>query len=67
MPDVQEYTKPTMEAMQGALRSAQETIEEYPATAVFSAFAVGLGVGIGLAVLLGCSMSSSPQRSYRAW
>lgn len=43
------------EAIQGALNTAQETIEEYPAVAVMTAFAVGLSLGVGVTMLMACS------------
>lgn len=56
-----------VEAIQGALRSAQETIEEYPAVAVMTAFAVGLSVGVGVGMLLNCSSQPKDTAWSRMW
>lgn len=56
-----------VEAIQGALRSAQETIEEYPATAVITAFAVGLSVGVGVGMLLSCQAQPPSNTWSRMW
>jgi hypothetical protein len=41
----------TTEQMHQAMDTARSTVSEYPATAVFSAFGMGFGVGIALALL----------------
>ncbi len=56
-----ELPQAPMQAIQGALRSTQEAIEENPGAAVMTAFAMGMGVGIGVAALLSCS--TPPARS----
>lgn len=59
-----EMAQAPMEAIQEALQSTQEAIEENPGTAVLTAFAVGLGLGIGVA----CLLSSAPAAStYSTW
>jgi len=66
MPEVDLQKIP--DAIQSGLRSTREMIEEYPASAVFAAFGVGLGMGVGLAVLMGCtSMFAPPPARHRYW
>lgn len=52
-----------MAAIQDAIQSTQEAIEENPGTAVLTAFAIGLGVGIGVACLLTCGSSATSTNS----
>lgn len=56
-----EVPQASMRAIQGAIQSTQDAIEEHPGVAVMAAFALGMSVGIGLAALLNCS--SAPARS----
>lgn len=56
-----ELPQAPIQAIQGAIRTTQEAIEEHPGAAVMTAFAVGVGIGIGMAALLSCS--ASQQRS----
>lgn len=46
--------------MQDAFSNAQNSISSNPSTAVFTAFAAGMGLGIGLALVFGGSSAPPP-------
>jgi len=54
-----------MGSMSGAMQRAEETVAEYPMSAVATAFGVGLGLGVLLAVAM--TEQSRPSYSPSRW